>query len=193
MQTPPMPTPTPTPTGGPLPTQKKSLNPVFGCLIIAALPVMFIALLIGYAFFNKPPVKGVITISLGSEQSNLVPFGCMNNGSEIALPLRDEAPKNGLTVEERKLLLRDPRQDSVIPNGPIPAVTMAYVDADKQELLIGGCSRLESKLSRGIKRFRILDSRPRIHWADWSGRLEATCALSDGRTIDIDLTLTDCR
>lgn len=194
MQTPPMPTPTPTPTGGPLPTQKKQLTGKQGCLIFAGAAMLLLGFLVAAAFLNKPQADGLIVISSDNEQTSLVPFGCVNTIGEVAIPLRDEEPAEGFHVEERKLVVRDPRQDTVIPSGPIPTVVMSYVDAEKREHAIGDCSRLENTLARGTTRFRILSEGSRTHRrSDWTGALEADCALPDGRTISIALKLTDCR
>lgn len=192
----PTPTPTPQPVGAPQPGQPKRLRVTGcqGCLLLAAMPLFFLAVVLVAALVGKPEAEGSVTLS-DRPETRLVPFGCQNLIGDVVIPLRDEEPGEGFAREDRAIILRDTRQDLVIPNGPIPdaALSLTYRDEQRAERPLA-CAQMANTLARGTTRFRILPQESeRRRRPEWSGALAATCTLPDGRTVEVALTLHDCR
>ncbi len=192
----PTPLPTPRPVGAPQPGRPRRIRVTGcqGCLLLAAIPVFFLLVAVVAALVSTPEADGSVILSGGTE-TRMVPFGCQNLIGDVIIPLRDEDPREGFALEDRALVLRDTRQDLVIPSGPVPdaALSLSYRDERRLEHPLT-CPQMANTLTRGTTRFRILPQESeRRRRPEWSGALAATCTVPDGRAVEVAVTLDDCR
>lgn len=160
-----------------------------GCLLLAGLGVIFIGFFLFVSFRDAQSLEGRVT----GNGIALEAWSCSSDrvSDELIILLRDDPPKEGFSVENRALLLRDGSGSSGTRAGKPPEnLQISYRDQDRQvspmdctieeqDLIIKTVSRRSGTPGR-----RIVDN--------WNGTFSANCTSNILGDVKIELEMKNC-